>query len=103
MRVGENNYKIIGISDYLDDKLEVDGTESYGVTYFDTHEIYIYTGLKEKAGLETLRHEITHAYLNEYMENKKTYNVEEVCEIIGKYGKTIVEKADKEAEKLWKR
>ena len=30
MRVGENNYKIIGISDYLDDKLEVDGTESYG-------------------------------------------------------------------------
>ena len=47
--------------------------------------IYINKDRSINKKMQTLAHELTHAYLCETLLHKDEYNVEEVCNIMGKY------------------
>lgn len=71
-----------------------DGTEMMylGRTYYKKHLIRIRAGLDEPNLVQTLRHELTHAYLFEY--GIHLTDEESICDFIGAFGREIADRAD---------
>lgn len=67
-----------------DEKENVDSLRDayYGITYTDNCIIYLWKDLPEERKYKTLRHEFTHAYINEYVSHlQNNYSEEDVCDI----------------------
>lgn len=64
-----------------------------GRTYYFDRKIYINKDLESDKKEETLRHELTHAFIHETQiinqEENFNYTEEMVCEFVAKYGKQI--------------
>jgi len=84
-----------------DPKLTYRGKQSWGMTYFKTKEIYIDEEMSPDRKIEVIRHELTHAVIfdTQFAETKK-YTQEDLCDLMGIYGKIICEIADKIMKKL---
>lgn len=84
-----------------DPNLKTGDSSNWGLTYFKDKDIYIDGDLKPEHKIEVLRHEITHAVIFEtqFTEVKK-YTEEDVCDLVGTYGKIICELADKVMNEL---
>ena len=78
-------------------------TPAWGMTWYREKAIYIDKSLPKDRKIETIRHEITHAVIFEtqFTHNKK-YNEEDMCDLVGIYGKTISELTDKVSKKFAK-
>lgn len=86
-----------------DPKLMFKGIPAWGLTYYKSKEIYIDKELTKDHKIEVIRHEITHAVIFEtqFIESKK-YSEEDICDLVGVYGKIICELADKVYNKFVK-
>lgn len=75
-------------------------TYNYGIHNYSTSTILVDEQLQEPLMLETIRHEITHAVFDLCCLNKEDYSEEDICEIIGVHGATIVRLAEEAYEEL---
>ena len=70
---------------YFTDKPDND-EDTFGLTDFATGRVDIKKDLSENQILRTIKHELTHIWLYEYGHNQhdenKTFNFEDVCEIV---------------------
>ena len=84
-----------------DPKLSYKGSPAWGLTYYKIKSIYIDKELAKDHKLEVIRHELTHAVIFEtQLSEHKKYNEEDMCELVARYGKIIVELAEKVSNKL---
>lgn len=68
---------------------------NWGTTHFKSKKIYVDNSLNNKDIYEVLVHELTHAILFETQIKKvKKFNEEDVCEMMGMYGKVIIDLAE---------
>ena len=75
-------------------------TRYYGITYCDIYTIYIDQDLSQCVKKSTLIHELTHCYIDNYITHTdKTYNEEDVADIVSNSYDIIHEIADKYFEK----
>lgn len=78
-----------------DSLLMLDGERCQGITYFDSHKIYIDKDMMPDKKRNTLLHELVHAVLfSTQVEVKKKYTEENLCDFIGMYGDLIHNTAD---------
>lgn len=71
-------------------ELIVNGNQCFGVCKHYTQEIILDESLKDDAKMQTLRHELTHAFIRCYMiEYKEHYTEEDVCEFVALYAEHI--------------
>jgi hypothetical protein len=83
------------------DGLLTDGKVNWGTTHFKSKKIYVDNSLDDEDIYEVLVHELTHAVLFEtQVKEVKKYNEEDVCEMMGMYGKIIIDLAE-EVLKQW--
>lgn len=72
-------------------ELIVNGVSCFGVCKFLTQEILIDNSLKEDKQFQTLKHELTHAFLYCHLLDKKdNYTEEELCEFVAMYSEPII-------------
>lgn len=91
--IGNATYKIFFINNDLDERLYLKEDESYhfGITDFKKEEIYINNNLSNNKKKQTLIHEITHAYINEYgFKSTDYFNEEQLCEFMAMQGDNIL-------------
>ena len=69
-----------------------------GRTYFCKHLIRIRKGLDRANMVQTMRHELTHAFLFEY--GIHLTDEESICDFIGAFAGEITEKADRLVKEL---
>lgn len=76
---------------------------AWGMTWYREKSIYIDKELPKDQKIDTIRHELTHAVIFEtqFAHNKK-YNEEDLCDLMGIYGKIINDLADKVYNKFVK-
>lgn len=70
----------------------------FGKTFYIDKKIYINANVSKEEKYKTLCHELTHAFIAEYLLNSGKdirYNEEELCDFVGHYAKYIVTLADK--------
>lgn len=68
---------------------------NWGTTHFKSKKIYVDNSLNDKDIYEVLVHELTHAILFEtQIKEVKKFNEEDVCEMMGMYGKIIIDLAE---------
>lgn len=72
-------------------ELIVDNKSCFGVCKYLTQEIFIDASLKEDKKCQTLKHELTHAFLYcHLLEKKENYTEEELCEFVAIYSDEII-------------
>lgn len=75
--------------------LMVDGNSCFGTCNHTENRIYIDESLSVSKKKATLKHELTHAFIDCCLLSKKeSYTEEELCEFVSLYGKAICEIAD---------
>ena len=87
-------YEISAVKE--DDKILLMDDNYYhsGITDLKDQKIYIQEGLNSQQLWYTVVHELTHAYLQAYGMLQINYNDEIVADIMGIYGKDIIETAE---------
>ncbi len=72
-------------------ELWVNGKECFGTCKYPTQEIFIDSTLKSDKKYQTIKHELTHAFLYCYMlESKQQFSEEELCEFVANYADQII-------------
>ena len=75
--------------------LYVNSTPRVGTTWFAKAQIYIADNLAPSKMLQTIRHEITHAFIDStQIREPEPYTEEDVCEFVAKYGHATLQLAD---------
>lgn len=73
-------------------ELIVNGNQCFGVCQYLNQRILLDITLKNDKKLQTLKHELTHAFLYCHLINmKESYTEEEVCEFVAMYSQAINE------------
>lgn len=80
---------------YIDD----DGNSTIGLTDCINQTIYLDKDLKKERMKQTLVHELTHAYINEYCPSDM-FDEEELCNFVAIYSEDIVKEADRIYEEI---
>lgn len=76
--------------------LRTDDSQNWGMTHYMTKDIYINNELHKDDIDEVLIHELTHAVLSEtQIKESHKYSEEDVCDLMGKYARVIIDLADK--------
>lgn len=71
-------------------ELVLNGNSCFGVCQYVNQRILIDNSIKDDKKCQTLKHELTHAFLYCYMLDKKdTFNEEELCEFVALYSEEI--------------
>lgn len=93
--------KINGIEWLID---EVDGTDSrltvnsaccFGTTHFRENAIYLHQALKDDAKKRVLIHELSHAFISEFLIGETSqFNDEQLCDFVANYSQAINDMAD---------
>lgn len=72
-----------------------DDTMCYGTCRYYENTIYLDKNLCEAHKKKVLAHELTHAYIfSQLLKYSENYTEEEVCELVGLYGKQIWNQVD---------
>ena len=75
--------------------LYVNGNPCVGTTWSAKAQIYIADNLAPSKMLQTIRHEITHAFMDStQIREPETYTEEDVCEFVAKYGPMVLRMSD---------
>lgn len=83
--------------------LYVNGTPCVGTTWSAKAQIYIADNLAPSKMLQTVRHEIVHAFLDSsQIREPDPYTEEDVCEFVAKYGSMVLVMADAVFKELQK-
>ena len=89
------NYEIIEVENDSDN-LKIEDKLCWGTCRYDIQKIYLAKDMTLGKKKQTLSHELTHAFLYEYLLGyKEKYSNEEVCEFLSKYGERIINLANK--------
>lgn len=76
-------------------ELVVDGSQCYGTCKYYTQEIFLDETLTNDKKIKTLKHELTHAFINCYLlEQQENYSEEQLCEFVATYSEHINEIAN---------
>jgi hypothetical protein len=59
-----------------------------------SHQIFISNGMDEQQTRDTTIHEVTHAYIEQYLLAKKSFDYEELCNFMERYAEDIIETAN---------
>lgn len=92
-KIGNAEYKIYFLNNDFDKRLYLKDDEKYhfGIINFADEEIYINGNLTLNKIKQTLVHEITHAFINEFGFKAIDYfNEEQICEFMSMYGDKIL-------------
>lgn len=92
-RIRNAEYKIYFLNNDFDKRLYLKDDEKYhfGIINFADEEIYINGNLTLNKIKQTLVHEITHAYINEYgFKSIDYFDEEQLCEFMAMYGDSIL-------------
>jgi hypothetical protein len=89
IKIHNNEYEIIFVSNKDDNLLMSDGEYHSGVTDFRNKKIYIADNLNKYSYCYTLLHELTHAIIDSYGLLQVDWNDEIVADFIGNYYITI--------------
>lgn len=84
--------------DYTNELLKLDGQPCFGVTCYETNNIYIRDEMNDVMTKRTLIHELCHAYAFSYGITfpEKYDKIEEiVCDFFGTYGNMIIADCEK--------
>lgn len=94
----------IKIKDYIwnvsivspdDMRLQIDNDVVFGITNFGTLDIYLVKeGIHNDVFKRTIRHELTHAYLNSYGFIGDDMNEEYICNFVEAYAEEICEQTN---------
>ena len=95
VKIVDQTYTIEEVNS-LDARLMLNGKQCYGVVQYGLQHIIIDQSPLLSSKIETLRHELCHAFIREtQLSIRDTYTEEEVCEMVGIYGPQIIRMADK--------
>lgn len=90
----------ICVTDDLE-KLLVNGTVCSGAVHYKDREIYLNSNLDKVDICKAIKHELTHAVLYETQINlQHSYNEEDLCELMAKWGEFIVKLSGDIVKKL---
>ena len=79
--------------------LKIGDDECYGTCRYDRQNIYLLKSMRLSMKKQTLIHELTHAFLYEILlKRQKSYDNEEICIFVSKYGERIINLANKYME-----
>ena len=100
--INGQSWSIIEV-DEKDDRLKVDDKECWGTCKYDCQHIYLCKQAMLGKKKQTLIHELSHAFVYEYLlKIQESYDNEDLCEFVAKYGERIVLSANKYFEVKYK-
>lgn len=76
------------------EEMDVDGQMFYGLTEFVEQRVSIRRGLSYDQTMQTLLHELMHVFLFSFGCSDKVYDEEEMCNLVGAFGLSIVDYAE---------
>ena len=76
-------------------RLYVDGSPRFGICELGCKNILIDKNLRPDVKIQVLRHELTHAFLNAFLlDRKESYTEEELAEFVALYGQQVCDYAN---------
>ena len=102
IKINDYNWKI-EVVDADDERLKIDNDEIFGLTNFKELKIFLVKeGMNKEVFKRTLRHELTHAYINSYGFIGYEMNEEYICNFVETYAEKIVEDTNYIYNELYK-
>lgn len=95
LEINGNEWKIVEVNE-KDEKLKINDKECWGTCMYEEQTIYICQEMRLSKKKQTLMHELSHAFLYEYLlKFQENFDNEELCEFVAKYSQRIGNLANK--------